>query len=113
MAYTNSNPSRHDPGAEPRTPTERRRRPAPALPQDDVAHTAASRTQPDRVPVALEHAIQCARISDDNRAKDILLLDLRNATPLLDFFVIASANSRATSRSGVPVSIQSRSECGA
>ena len=35
-----------------------------------------------------------ARIADDNRAKDILLLDLREATPLLDFFVIASASSR-------------------
>ncbi len=96
MAYTNPNLSRNDASAE-RTPpseTPRRRRPAPALPQDDVAHSAAARTRPDRVPVALDHATHCARIADDNRGKEILLLDLQGATPLLDFFVIASANSR-------------------
>ena len=34
------------------------------------------------------------RIADDNRAKDILLLDLRQATPLVDFFVIVTATAR-------------------
>src|SRR5207248_10776873 len=43
--------------------------------------------------VALERARVCARIADDNRAKDILLLDLRQITPLVDFFVIATAVS--------------------
>jgi ribosome-associated protein len=38
-----------------------------------------------------------ARIADENRAKDVVLLDLRQATPLLDFFVIATANSRRLS----------------
>ena len=71
-----------------------RRKKAPALPQDDVAHTAAGRAMPERVAQALEHARFAARIADDNRAKEILVLDLRQATPLLDFFVIASANSR-------------------
>ena len=52
---------------------------------------------PDRVNLALEHARMAARIADDNRAKDILLLDLRQATPLVDFFVIATANSRRQS----------------
>ena len=46
---------------------------------------------------ALEHARLAARIADDNRAKEILLLDLRQATPLLDFFVIATASSRRQS----------------
>ena len=55
------------------------------------------RRAPDRVNQALEHARLAARIADDNRAKDILLLDLRQATPLLDFFVIATANSRRQS----------------
>ena len=49
---------------------------------------------PGRVAKALEQAKLFARIADDNRAKEILLLDLREATPLIDFFVIASANSR-------------------
>ena len=49
---------------------------------------------PERVAKALERCKLAARIADDNRAKEILLLDLREATPLIDFFVIASANSR-------------------
>jgi ribosome-associated protein len=75
-------------------PTPRRRRPSQPLPQDDVAHTAAGRANDERAAKALEQAKIAARIADDNRAKDILLLDLRSATPLIDFFVIASANSR-------------------
>jgi ribosome-associated protein len=75
-------------------PTPRRRRPSQPLPQDDVAHSAAGRADAERVDRALEHARIASRIADDNRAKDILLLDLRSATPLIDFFVIASANSR-------------------
>jgi ribosome-associated protein len=55
------------------------------------------RRAPDRVNQALEHARIAARIADDNRARDILLLDLRQATPLLDFFVIATATSRRQS----------------
>ncbi len=62
--------------------------------QDDVPPTAADRAVPGRIHVALDHAKICARIAADNRAKDILVLDLRGATPLIDFFVIASAASR-------------------
>ena len=62
--------------------------------QDDVPPSAVERAVPGRIDVALEHAKICARIAADNRAKDILVLDLRGATPLIDFFVIASAASR-------------------
>ena len=62
--------------------------------QDVVPTSAAARAVPGRIDIALEHARLCARIADDNRGKDILLLDLRAATPLIDFFVIASAGSR-------------------
>ncbi len=62
--------------------------------QDDVPWAAAARGKPERLAKALEHARHCARIADDNRAKDVLLLDLRQATPLVDFFVIATADSR-------------------
>jgi len=62
--------------------------------QDDVAPEAVERRNPERLAVALDHAKLAARIAEDNRAKDILLLDLRKATPLLDFFVIATATSR-------------------
>lgn len=59
--------------------------------------SAVSRRAPGRADTALAHARICARIADDNRARDILLLDLRGATPLVDFFVIATAASRRQS----------------
>ena len=75
--------------------------PKPARPshlvQDEVPFNAVARSRPDRVEKALEHARICARIADDNRAKDIHVLDLRQATPLVDFFVIATAASRRQS----------------
>jgi len=82
-----------NPAATTEVPPRPRKRPQ-MLPQDEVAHSAASRLMPDRVARALERAKLAARLADDNRGKDILVLDLREATPLLDFFVIASANSR-------------------
>ena len=74
--------------------TPRRRRKVQPLPQDDVAYSAVARAIPARVAKALEHVQLSARLADDNRGKDILLLDLRAATPLIDFFLIVSANSR-------------------
>jgi ribosome-associated protein len=65
--------------------------------QDNVPHHATDRREPSRAAVALERARICARISDDNRGKDILLLDLRQSTPLVDFFVIVTASSRRLS----------------
>jgi ribosome-associated protein len=65
--------------------------------QDDVPSHAVERRDANRINQALEHARIAARIADDNRARDILLLDLRQATPLLDFFVIATTASRRQS----------------
>ena len=62
--------------------------------QDEAVPEAVERRDPNRLSVALEHAKLAAKIAEDNRAKDVLLLDLRKATALLDFFVIATANSR-------------------
>jgi ribosome-associated protein len=62
--------------------------------QDPVPSNAVARTTPGRLERALELARACARIADENRGKDILLLDLRPATPLVDFFVIVTATSR-------------------
>jgi ribosome-associated protein len=66
--------------------------------QDPARFSAVARTTPERLARALEHARECARIADDNRGKEILLLDLRQATPLIDFFVIITATSRRLSR---------------
>src|SRR4051794_41919451 len=66
--------------------------------QDLAPAGAVARTTPERMARALEHARICARIADDNRGKDILLLDLRPVTPLVDYFVIITATSRRLSR---------------
>ena len=42
----------------------------------------------------LERACLCARVARDNKAKDILVLDMREITPWYDFFVIVSGTSR-------------------
>ena len=47
-----------------------------------------------RAQVAIEHAFLCARIGQDNKGKDILVLDMRGITPLYDFFVIMTGASR-------------------
>ncbi len=65
--------------------------------QDDIPHFATGRRDPGRPDLALERARICARIADLNRAKDIVVLDLRQATPLVDFFVIVTASSRRQS----------------
>jgi ribosome-associated protein len=82
------------PALEPAPTSRKRALRTRAVQQDDVPHYAASRREPRRVGLALEHARACARIAEDNRGKDILLLDLRKTTPIVDFFVIVTANSR-------------------
>ena len=62
--------------------------------QDDVAPEAISRTTPERQRAALANARFCARIAEENRARDIALLDLRQATPHFDYFVVVTAPSR-------------------
>jgi ribosome-associated protein len=52
------------------------------------------RTNPTRTDISLEQAIQCARIGEDNKAKDIVILDLRKVTPIFDFFVLMTGGSR-------------------
>ena len=47
-----------------------------------------------RAELTLEQAIQCARIGEENKAKDILILDLRGITPIFDFFVLMTGASR-------------------
>lgn len=43
---------------------------------------------------SLQLALTAARVADDNRGQDILVLDLREVTPVFDFFVIATGSSR-------------------
>lgn len=43
---------------------------------------------------ALHRACVAARVASDNKARDILVLDMRPCTPLFDYFVIATGTSR-------------------
>lgn len=94
---TNAPDLTSDTPSEPSTDVRRRRARREILPQDDVPHNAVARSTPERLARALVDAQFCARIGDDNRGKDILLLDLRKATSLVDYFVIITATSRRQS----------------
>lgn len=43
---------------------------------------------------ALERAVLCARVAEENKAKNVVVLDLRGITPLFDFMVLATGVSR-------------------
>lgn len=50
--------------------------------------------QPDPVPRSLQLAMAAARTAEENRGKDIVVLDMREITPVFDYFVIVTGNSR-------------------
>ena len=43
---------------------------------------------------SLQLALAAARVADDNRGQDIKVIDLREVTPVFDFFVIATGSSK-------------------
>ena len=55
--------------------------------------TVSRPTTPKLAP-PLERAVLCARVAFDHKARDITILDMRGITPLYDYFVIATGNSR-------------------
>ena len=44
--------------------------------------------------LALDHSRLCARVALENKAHDVLILDMRVITPLFDYFVLATGTSR-------------------
>jgi ribosome-associated protein len=54
----------------------------------------APRTPRHPLPSALTRACLAAKIAADNKGSDILVLDLRQLTPLFDYFVIVTGTSR-------------------
>ena len=44
--------------------------------------------------VALDRACLAARVAVDNKARDVVVLDMRGVTPLFDYFVLATGTSR-------------------
>jgi ribosome-associated protein len=43
---------------------------------------------------SLQLAMAAARTADENRGQDIVVLDMRSITPIFDYFVIVTGNSR-------------------
>ena len=58
----------------------------------NTATVRAYATSP--VSVALDRARLCAQVAADNKARDILVLDMRGQTSLYDYFVLATGISR-------------------
>lgn len=56
--------------------------------------TLALEHSSDRAAIALEHAFLCARVGEDNKAKDVVVLDMRSITPLYDYLVLMTGASR-------------------
>lgn len=49
---------------------------------------------PHRRKEGLARACLCAKIADDHRGRDTVVLDLTGITPIVDYFVISTATSR-------------------
>jgi ribosome-associated protein len=47
-----------------------------------------------KLPGSLQRALAAAQTADDNRGRDIVILDLRQLTPIFDYFVIVTGASR-------------------
>lgn len=62
-------------------------------PSYDTETTHADRT-PDLYQRSLENAVIAADCADEMRAKDIVVLDLTKIASIVDFFVIATGNSK-------------------
>ena len=43
---------------------------------------------------ALDRACLCARTAQENKARDVVVLDMRGITPLYDYFILATGSSR-------------------
>ena len=54
-----------------------------------------SETDPPTTPAtSLELALAAAQVAADNRGEEIKVLDMRDLTPVFDYFVIATGNNR-------------------
>jgi ribosome-associated protein len=56
--------------------------------------TATAESKPSSRTQSLSTALNCARIALENKARDVVVLDLTEVTPLYDYFVIATGSSR-------------------
>ena len=59
-----------------------------------TATLSTASTTTTTIPNALERAKLCARRASENKASDVLILDMRKVTPLYDYFVLSTGTSR-------------------
>ena len=67
--------------------------PTPDLTPNDPPSPPADLTA-DQAARSLELALAAARVAKDNHGEDIKVLDMRQVTPVFDYFVIATGKSR-------------------
>lgn len=58
----------------------------------EAQETSGSR--PKRTSIALQRAVRTAQLADENRGRDIVVLDMRKLTSLFDYFVLVTGTSR-------------------
>ena len=61
---------------------------------NDAAATDNAPRDEEQYVQSRELAVKCARIADDYRGLDTVILDLTKVTPIVDFFVITTGSSR-------------------
>ena len=70
---------------------------AKTLREENVEHNSSEpqdQRQPVKPAAALQRALVAAQTAADNRGQDIIILDMRELTPVFDYFVIANGTSR-------------------
>lgn len=60
--------------------------------EDNSVRSQTPKPRPMESP--LQRALLAAQTADENRGRDIVVLDMRELTPVFDYFVIASGTSR-------------------
>jgi ribosome-associated protein len=61
------------------------------LASSTIRRAATPADRPDR---SLQLALTAARIAEENRGRDIVILDMRELTSIFDYFVLATGSSR-------------------
>ena len=56
--------------------------------------TKSEKKNTSNIPPALDRVIAAAKVAEDNKGDDIIILDLRELTKLCDYFLIISGSSR-------------------